>query len=140
MTWLAKARFFSATVAVVAILSWITGTNHCLLGSMKGAQNGAFSESHCPVHRESGTAHSNSSGMLACCQGLLSPNFQLTKAQFFLLLFVIQRFGPVDSTLPNASGKTPPKTEYDTGPPLASFFVDTVLRRSLPENAPPLLS
>ena len=33
-----------------------------------------------------------------------------------------------------------PKTEYDTGPPSAGYFVGTVLRRALRENAPPLLS
>jgi hypothetical protein len=33
-----------------------------------------------------------------------------------------------------------PKTEHDTGPPSVGFFVGTVLRRALRENAPPLVS
>jgi hypothetical protein len=78
MTWLGKARFFSATVAVVAVLAWITGTNHCLLEG----QDAAVSKSHCPEHpKESGTGHDSPSGMLACCQGLLSPNFRSNQSK-----------------------------------------------------------
>jgi hypothetical protein len=78
--------------------------------------------------------------MLACCQGLLSPNIALAKAQIFPQLVVVRFFTPVDFTLPEPPPSILLSTEYDTGPPLASVFVETVLRRSLPENAPPLIS
>ena len=143
MTWFGKARFFSATVVVVALLAWIAGTNHCLLGLMSGSQNAPASMSHCPGHHKpSGAAHEGSSGMLACCQGLLSPTFQVAKAKapYFPLLLAIQRFAIGCLTLPEAPRSILLSTEYDTGPPSASFFVGTVLRRSLQENAPPLVS
>ena len=143
MTWLGKARFFSATVAVVAILAWIIATNHCWLGLMDQGQNAAASMSHCPGHpKESGTAHDGPSGMLACCQGLLSPSFEVVKATvpFFPLLVAIQLFAISYLTLPEAFRSVLLSTEYDTGPPSASFFVGTVLRRSLQENAPPRVS
>ncbi len=143
MIWLGKARFLSATVAVVGVLAWITGTNHCLLGLMQRGQNAAASVSHCPGHpKESGAAHDGPSGMLACCQGLLSQHFELAKGnvRFFPGLMAIQPFAISHLTLPEAPKSILLSTEYDTGPPSAGFFIGTVLRRSLRENAPPLVS
>jgi hypothetical protein len=42
--------------------------------------------------------------------------------------------------LPEASPNVLQNTEYDTGPPAPGFFVETVLQRSLRENAPPIVS
>jgi hypothetical protein len=143
MIWLGKARFFCMTAAIVAVLAWITGTNHCLLGLMERAQNATASVSHCPGHpKESGAAHDGPSGMLACCQGLLSAHFELAKGSVpsFPGLVAIQLFAINNLTLPEAPRSILVSTEYDTGPPWVSFFVSTVLRRSLPENAPPLVS
>jgi hypothetical protein len=47
MKWLAKARFFNAAVAVVAVLAWFSGTNHCALGLIKAVSN--FSRSNLPL-------------------------------------------------------------------------------------------
>jgi hypothetical protein len=143
MTWLGKARFFSATVAVVGVLAWITGTNHCLLGLMERGENAVASASHCPGHpKESGASPDGPSGMLACCQGLLSQHLELAKgnAPFFPGLVAIQLFAVSHLTLPEAPRSILLSTECDTGPPRAGFFLRTVLRRSLPENAPPLVS
>jgi hypothetical protein len=142
MTWLGKARIFSAMVAVVAALAWITGTNHCVLGLMRELRDPAASVSQCPGHpKASGCAHDGVSGMLACCQGLLSPNFEVAKTKVpFPVLVAMQLFAIGHITLPEDPKIVLPSTEYDTGPPSASFFVGTVLRRSLPENAPPLAS
>jgi hypothetical protein len=79
--------------------------------------------------------------MLACCQGLLSPHFELAhaKALFFPVLLAISLFAVGGLALPEAPKSTLRSTWYDTGPPRAGFFVGTVLRRSLRENAPPLV-
>jgi len=143
MTWLVKAGFFSATVAVVTVLAWFTGTNHCLLGLMERPQNAACLVSHCPEHaKKSGDAGHSPSGMLACCQGLQSANFEVakTKIAFSPVLVAIQLFAISHLVLPEAPKSILLSTEYDTGPPSDSFFLETVLRRSLRENAPPLLS
>src|SRR5437016_10805201 len=95
MTWLRKARFFSATVVAVAVLAWITGTNHCLLGLIQRGQNAADSMSHCSGHSKGSDAtHPGPCGMLACCQGLLSPHFELAKGNvpFFPGLMAFQFF------------------------------------------------
>jgi hypothetical protein len=80
--------------------------------------------------------------MLACCQGLQSPNFEVAKAKiaFIPVLVAVQLFAVDHLVLSEAPKSILPKTEYDTGPPSVSSFAGTVLRRSLRENAPPLLS
>jgi hypothetical protein len=140
MTWLGKARIFSAMIVALAVLAWITATNHCVLGLMRQPREQAVSASHCPGHTtESDGARDGGSGMLACCQGLLSPNFEAAKAKVPFPVLVATQLAGVDRLIlqPQDPRSVLPSTEYDTGPPPAGFFVGTVLRRSLPENAPP---
>ena len=143
MVRLGRARFFSATVAMVAAIAWFTGTNHCFLEVMKQPGNTAVSMSHCPDHSEkSGDGDDASSGMLACCQGLQSANFELSKANVvFRPVLVPIRFSAISPlVLPKAPASIIPGSAYETGPPLAGSFVRTVLRRSLRETGPPLRS
>jgi hypothetical protein len=142
MTWLGKTRTFTAMVTVVAVLAWITGTNHCVLGLMRQPYDRAASVSHCPGHpKESDGAHDGASGMLACCQGLISPSLVVAKAKIPLpVLVAMKLFAIGHVTLPKDPRSVLPSIKYDTGPPPANFFVGTVLRCSLPETAPPLAS
>ena len=143
MTWLAKARLLSAAIAIVSVLSWIAGTNHCFLGLMKEPQNVAASVFHCPGHaKEPASANNGPCGMLGCCQGLLSPHFEVAhvRVQFFPVALAIPVFAVDGLVQPEAPKSILRNTEYDTGPPRGAFFVGTVLRRSLQENAPPVIS
>jgi hypothetical protein len=143
MTWLGKVEFFRATVVVVTVLAWFTGTNHCLLGLTGRPQNGDCLMSHCPDHaKKSGDAGHGPLGMLACCQGLQSANFETAKPKisFRPVLVGIQLFAVRDVFLPEAPKGVLLSMEYDTGPPASNSFVGTVLKRALRENAPPLVS
>jgi hypothetical protein len=98
---------------------------------------------HCPEHsKKSGETDHGPSRMLACCQGLQSTNFEVAKAKiaFSPSLVAIGLFAVGQVFLTDAPKSILPKTEYDTGPPSAGFFVGTVLRRVFRENAPPLVS
>src|SRR5260370_41985752 len=143
MKWVAKARVFNDAVAVVAVLAWLSGINQCALGLIKQRHPTVVPSSHGPEH--SGKTDGNApgpSGMLACCQGLLSSNIDVAKAKisFSSVLVGIHLFAIDHLVLPEAPKRILPRTEYGTGPPSGSSFVGTVLRRSLRENAPPLLS
>lgn len=143
MTWLGKSRFFNGTFALAAVLAWFTGTNHCLLGFAKRPQNTAVSLCHCQDHsKRSRGADNGPSAMLACCQGLQSSNVEVAKTTiaFSPVLVRIQLFAIGRLVLPKAPKSILLCTECDTGPPSASSFVGTVLRRSLRENAPPVVS
>jgi len=143
MAWLRSTRFFSLTVAVVTVMAWFIGTNHCLLEVMKQQENTAVSMSHCPDHSQKpGNTDDPSSGMLACCQGLQSAKFELAKANvvFSPVLVPIQVLVLSQLLLSEAPASITPNSGYETGPPLADFFVRTVLRCSLRENGPPFRS
>lgn len=139
--WFGQARLFNTTVAVVAALAWFTGTHHCLLGIVKGPQSRAVSTCHCS-ETSKGSAASNEipSRMLTCCQGLLSPGCGLAyvKSKFKPVLIGIDLMAVGHLVLVRSPHRSLLSTEYDTGPPVGNIFVETVLKRSLRENAPPL--
>jgi len=61
------------------------------------------------------------------------------KISFSPVLVGIHLFAIDHLVLPAAPKSILPGTQYGTGPPSVNSFVETVLRRSLRENAPPLL-
>ena len=140
--WFGQPRFLSATVALVAALAWFTGTQHCLLGLMTEPQSSAFSGCHCSEpSKGSGSCNEIPSRMLACCQGLLSPNCELAsaKVRYSAILLGFQLLAVGNLLLAQPPERTLLGTEYDTGPPVGNPFVKIVLKRSLRENAPPLI-
>jgi len=141
--WFGQARFFRATVATVAALVWFAGTHHCLLGLLMQPQSRAVSACDCPNHsNKSGEPDNGPSRMQACCQGLLSPNFEITKAKtaFSPVLVAIQVFAIAHPDLSEAPKGLRLSARSDTGPPSTGPFLEIVLRCSLRENAPPLAS
>jgi hypothetical protein len=141
MNWLIHARSLNGIAAVVAVLAWVAGTNHCLLGLMHQPKSKTVSTCTCPSHSEkSGGAGRGSSAMLGCCQGLQSPKIDLAKAKIEPVLVGLHLLPTAHFTLPEAPRNILPSTGYDTGPPSAGSFVEIVLQRSLRENAPPRLS
>jgi hypothetical protein len=141
--WFGQARFFNATVAIVAALAWFAGTHHCLLGLMTQPHSTAVSACHCSEpSKGSGACNDGPSRMLACCQGLLSPHSELAQAKVkFNPVLVGFQLLEVGHLVPvQAPQSTVLSTEYDTGPPAWNAFVATVLKRSLCENAPPRIA
>jgi hypothetical protein len=138
-----KSEIFNATVSVLAVLAWLTSTNHSTLEHLKQPEEAAASMASCPEHaQKSGGSNNDASGMLACCQGLQSPNIQLGKTKIFFnpVLARIQLFAIGDLVFRDDPRSIVPSAEYDTGPPLGNSFVETVLQLALRENAPPLVS
>ncbi len=80
--------------------------------------------------------------MLACCQGLFSSKLETGNWKILLnpVLVGIQLFVIELLVLPETPRRILPSMEYDIGPPSLSCFIETVLRYSLRENAPPRVS
>jgi hypothetical protein len=78
--------------------------------------------------------------MLACCQGLLSaaPEFAQSKVKFTPIAVGFQFTGFERVAHFGALQTADAIAAYDTGPPGENCFLQTVLKRSLPENAPPV--
>jgi len=141
MGWLAKASFLNTTAATLAVLAWFAGTNHCLLGLTQRPKNATVSTCPCPNHSQKTEGPDRGpSGMLACCQGLQSPKIDLAKTTIEPVLVRLYLFAIDHLALPQPPRNVLQRARYDTGPPLTGFFVETVLQRSLRENAPPIAS
>jgi hypothetical protein len=135
------ARFFRLAIAMVASLAWFLATNHCLLGAVNDGQGTAASACHCSDHCKSSGQHNSPSLMVSCCQGLLSPVLELAQAKvkFSPVLLGLQLAAFHCLVTLDAAQTLSASSEYDTGPPAENSFLETVLKRSLPENAPPFL-
>ena len=138
MRWMSSERSLKLAVVAVAVIAWIAATNHCLLGVTTHLGNEVVSGCHCSTHAEK-TSHSGSgpASMLACCQGLQSTNSELAKLEvsYYPRLDAIQLFV---LPAPRVEGAKQILPVNDSSPPLAGSFIGTVLRRSLPKNAPPI--
>jgi hypothetical protein len=137
-----RARFLNSTVAIVAALAWFTATHHCLFGAMNDRQRTVASACHCSDQGKGSDQNNHHSLMLACCQGLLSPALELAQAKVkfspILLGLQLTTIDPLFALEALRTANAGP--EYDTGPPRENCFVETVLKRSLPENAPPFFA
>jgi len=133
---MSHARLIKLAVAAVAVLAWLTASNHCLLGVV-GHLAGQVPACHCQDHSQT-TGHPGNGTMLACCQGLQSTNSEFAEllVTFHPVLTAIQLFALTDPIGWAAQKRVWPL--IDTGPQFADSFIETVLRRSHPENAPPL--
>jgi hypothetical protein len=141
MNGLTKARSLNGIAAVVAVLAWLAGTNHCLLGLMQQPKNETVSTCACANRSEKpDRADRGSSSMLGCCQGLQSSKIDLAKTKIEPVLVGLHLLPTAHFTLPEPPRNRLQNTEYDTGPPVTGFFVETVLQRCLRENAPPIVS
>jgi hypothetical protein len=78
--------------------------------------------------------------MLACCQGLKSLKFDLARTKIEPVLVSLYPLPSVHLTFSDSPQNVLQKTEYDTGPPVPGFFVQTALQLSLRENAPPIVA
>jgi len=137
---LRRARFFHATVAIVALLAWFTGTHHCLLQPMATPRGRAVSCCHCSTAATApDSANQSPCRTLGCCQGLISSAVEQaqTKAHFVPLLLGSQLVTIARLLQLPWTERIAACMARDTGPPLQSCFVRIVLRHSLRENAPP---
>jgi len=142
MNWFVQARFFSAAVAVVLALSWITGSNHCVLQWVdgNGTHAGAVAHVHCPEHSKK--SDNSPCSMWSCCNGLKSPAFEVAsvKVSFQAMLLAVQLFYTGDMLLPQPPQEALIGSEYDIGPPGIWSFAENVLQCSLFGNAPPFVA
>jgi hypothetical protein len=132
-------RLFTSAVAILATLAWFIATHHCLLGLLGDDQSPAASACHCQNHSQD-SGRQEKGRMLACCQGLLSaaPEFAQSKLKFTPIALGFQLPGVDRIVHFGALQAAELDREYDTGPPRENCFLEIVLKRSLPENAPPV--
>ena len=133
---LRMARLLTAIVIAVA---WFFISNHCVLAELQRASETKAS-CHQPCCGNQPPAKNKTESATECCKTLRVTLTGAAKdfAGYDSSLFVLQLYfiGPIIFT--NASGPIP-ILELDTGPPFVHTFAESVLQRSIPAHAPPLV-
>lgn len=136
------APVWRGTVVALAVISWLTLSNHCALGLATGDPHSGIGvpkhdccASDVPTHQNRGEQSGN-----PCCKTLPVVSISVAKA------FVGPGHGlvvkPVVPAIMLDLADTIELTArfLDTGPPEKTAFAETVLQQSLQAHAPPCLS
>ncbi len=135
-----RHRLVRFPVLAIGFGAWLAISNHCALAAWEGGAmqmpscHGSAPAGHSPVKHDQ-------QGSVECCKvlraTLLEPASGLAAAD--TLAFVTHDYVV---TLISAAeeARLLRVIEWDTGPPLADSFAETVLQRSILAHAPPFLS
>jgi hypothetical protein len=119
---------------LIAILSWIAVSNHCALDAVV-AQPTIAAQPQCPMHSQ--PAQQKDTADVQCCKILrataATPAKSFAKAFFFV---AHANFAPAPVVAPLQILRA--TLEFDTGPPGARTFAESVLQRSILAHAPPV--
>jgi len=137
-------RVWRGAVAVLAIISWLTLSNHCALGlATTNSHPGADDPQHdccasdVPLHPVPAKQSTN-----PCCKSLPAVSVIAAKAPANAAAgFVSYLPRPLPALLPNLPAPGLVSARFlDTGPPIGTTFAERVLQRSLQAHAPPCLT
>jgi len=126
-------------IVAIGFAGWLAISNHCAIGAVEGAAKMAMASCHgsAPANQSPGK-HDQKSGV-ECCKvlraTLLTPSSTLVGSDtlaFAAHNYVTAVISAVDEL------QLTPVIEWDTGPPGADSFAESVLQRSILAHAPPL--
>jgi hypothetical protein len=139
MKTLVRHTAFRVSVVVIAALGWLALSNHCAIGAVEA--HAAKTCMTCHGSSTSNHAPSKNNEGVECCKvvraTLLTPPKSLVS--FNQLLFAAFKYLVGIIVLPHADEQNG-VIEWDTGPPGALSFSETVLQRSILAHAPPFLA
>jgi len=128
--------------SLVAICAWIVASNHCALGLMpvSKAEAGHHGDGCCDDESKPTKGPGDSGDPQACCQSLKVTAFTpANPVSHDATFFVLQPFFATVFSHPCSLAPHLNPLEIDTGPPRVVSFAESVLQRSIPANAPPLV-
>ncbi len=137
---LLRNRLLRLPIVAIGAIAWLAVSNHCAIAAAEGASklpmlscHGGAAE-HGPVkHEEKGGAE--------CCKVLRATLLTLSSNQAALDLSKFATHDYVLGLTPIIDhARTARIIEWDTGPPSANSFTETVLQRSILAHAPPSLA
>lgn len=133
MTPLRNARRFSAMVVLLAGLAWLAASNHCAFAALRHAAPAAHS---CCAEKKPAKSAAPS---MQCCGVFNVPipeQVTVPQGQYHFLKPVWVADEPLALSLSQAVAED--AGLYETGPPRAASFAESVLNRSLLAHAPPI--
>jgi hypothetical protein len=138
---LTRDKLIPVSIVVVTGLAWISVSNHCALGGMIAKRNSAVAPMHCHGSQPSPSKKSGGEEM-PCCKVLRATLtgegkiVQVASKDFL----PIQRWIVAEILFANEPRLHRATQEFDTGPPFAVTFAESVLQRSILVHAPPFLA
>ncbi len=138
---LLRNRIFRLPTIAIGALAWLAVTNHCTIAAMESAARMPMATCHDTAPAEQAPQKHDQPGRVECCKVLRATLLTLSSN---LTAYDTLAFAPHDYVVPLVSAFGEPRLtdviEWDTGPPGADSFAESVLQRSILAHAPPVLA
>lgn len=138
---LLRRPIFRLPIVAIGALAWMALSNHCAIGAVEGAAKMPMASCHgmAPANQVP-AKHGQKSG-IECCKvlraTLLTPSSNLVLWDTFAFVphnYIVGLTSPADEL------RLMRLIEWDTGPPRADSFAESVLQKSILAHAPPSLT
>lgn len=136
-----RSRLVRLPIVAIGSLAWLTISNHCLIATMEGAARMPMPRCHGASPANPSPANHDQKGSVVCCKVLRATLLTSAKSVVALdeFLFAPHKYFVCIVVVPEAAEQSD-IFEWDTGPPGANSFAESVLQRSVLAHAPPSLA
>ncbi|MEP6936553.1 MAG: hypothetical protein ABI871_00625 [Chthoniobacterales bacterium] len=134
-------RIVRVPIVAVSFAAWLAISNHCALAAFDGAAKLPTASCHDTKPANHSPAKQNPESGVECCKVLRATLLTLSKsiAACDALTFAAHEY--VTGLIPIRDESQLRRVfEWDTGPPGADSFAESVLQRSILAHAPPVLA
>jgi hypothetical protein len=136
-----RNRIARLPIVAVGAVAWLTISNHCAIAALEGAAKMSMARCHSTSPANQSPAKHDEKGSVECCKVLRAT--LLTPSSNFAACDTVT-FAPHDYLVALISAEDKLRLtrliEWDTGPPGADSFAESVLQRSILAHAPPVLA
>ena len=136
-----RSRLVRLPIVAIGAVAWLAISNHCALSAFEGAAKMSMRSCHGTSPAKQSPAKHDEKGGVECCKilraTLLTPSSNIVAGDtvtFAPLDYVVALISAADEL------RLTPVFEWDTGPPGASSFAESVLQQSILAHAPPSLA
>ncbi|MDP9099661.1 MAG: hypothetical protein M3N48_11820 [Verrucomicrobiota bacterium] len=133
-----RHRIARLPIVAVAAVAWLAISNHCALAALEDPAKTPMPGCHHTAPANPSPAKDDEKGGVQCCKVLRATLLRLSKNLAAHDTTAFARFDYVVALISAADQAQLTRiTEWDTGPPNASSFAESVLQRSILAHAPP---
>lgn len=133
-----RHRIVLLPIVAIATVAWLAISNHCALAALEGPAKTPMPSCHHTAPANPSPAKDDEKGGVQCCKVLRATLLTLSKN---LAAYDTTAFARLDYVVGLISAADQAQLtriiEWDTGPPGAGSFAESVLQRSLLAHAPP---
>ena len=133
-----RHRIVCLPIVAIAAVAWLAISNHCALAAIEGPANTPMRACHHTAPANPSPAKHDDKDGMECCKVLRATLLTLSKS---LAAYDTNAFARLDYVVALHSaadqGQLTRVIEWDTGPPGAGSFAESVLQRSILAHAPP---